>query len=151
MLILPLLPVGTGVPPSLPRWSGFTLRSNGGSWCLGIQNGKSASCGKIQAHPLPQVSSIAGPFHSLVRRSFYLTRGQVIAPFRGWIENFFKKCNRGLEGKWNKIWPLKSIREICQSSLFCKRNCSRSLLNGITIFATSFPKKFHTSFYTFYN
>ena len=41
-----------------------------------------------------------------------------IALSKGWIENFFgkitgcvfKKCNRGLEGKWNKIWPLKSYQ-----------------------------------------
>ena len=62
-----------------------------------------------------------------------------IAPSKGWIENFlrkitecvFKKCKKELEGKWNKIWPLKSIRATCQSSLFCKRNFSWSLLNGI--------------------
>ena len=49
----------------------------------GIQIGNAAPWGKIQAHPLPQVSSIAGPFYSLVRRSFHLTRGGVIAPFKG--------------------------------------------------------------------
>ena len=48
----------------------------------GIQIGDTASWGKIQAHPLPQVSSIAGPFHSPAR-SFHLTRGRVIAPFKG--------------------------------------------------------------------
>ena len=69
-----------------------------------------------------------------------------IEPSKGWTENFFgkitecvfKKCKTGLEGKWNKIWPLKSIRATFQSSLFCKRNCSWLLLNGITILVTFF-------------
>ena len=60
-----------------------------------------------------------------------------------------KKSKKGLEDKWKKIWPQKSIRATCQSSLFCKRNCSWSLLNGITIFATSFPKS-STLFFFFY-
>ena len=44
-----------------------------------IQIGESAFCRNIQAYPLPQVSNTSGLFHSPVRRSFYLTRGRVIA------------------------------------------------------------------------
>ena len=46
----------------------------------GIQTGEVESCGNTQAYPLPQVSSISGPFHSMVRRSIHLTRGRVVAP-----------------------------------------------------------------------
>ena len=44
-----------------------------------IQIGESAFCRNIQAYPLPQVSNTSGLFHSPVRRSFYLTRGRVLA------------------------------------------------------------------------
>ena len=46
----------------------------------GIQTGEVESYGNTQTYHLPQVNSTSGPFHSLVRRSFHLTRGQVIAP-----------------------------------------------------------------------
>lgn len=41
----------------------------------GIQIGESASCGKMQAYPRPEVSKISGPFHLPERRSFQNTRG----------------------------------------------------------------------------
>ena len=43
----------------------------------GIQTGEVESCRNTQAYPLPQVSNTSGPFHSLVRRSFHLTRGEL--------------------------------------------------------------------------
>ena len=44
-----------------------------------IQIEESAFCRNIQAYPLPQVSNTSGLFHSPVWRSFYLTRGRVVA------------------------------------------------------------------------
>ena len=46
----------------------------------GVHTGEVESCGNTQAYLLPQVNSASGPFHSLVRTSFHLTRGRVIAP-----------------------------------------------------------------------
>ena len=46
----------------------------------GTHTGEVESYGNTQAYPLLQVNSTSGPFHALVRRSFHLTRGRVIAP-----------------------------------------------------------------------
>ena len=50
----------------------------------GIWTGEVESCRNTQAYFFPQVSNTFGLFYSLARRSFYLTRGQVVAP--SWVQ-----------------------------------------------------------------
>ena len=113
MFILPLLPEGAArwvwsarlAPPTVPgtwlfRAAAAAAAAAGAEECPSkqwgislsrIQIGESASCGKIQTHPLPQVSSITGPFHSLVRRYFSLNRRLSRSPFQSLNRKFFQK------------------------------------------------------------
>ena len=72
----PGISVTSGVFVILEVSWGWTCRIS----LSGIRTGEVESCRNTQAYPLPQVSNTSGPFHSLVRRSFHLTRGRVIAP-----------------------------------------------------------------------
>ena len=72
--------------PGMPVTSGVSVISES-SWdgtcrisLSGIQTGELESCRNTQVYPFLQINNTSGPFHSPVRRSFHLMRGQVIAP-----------------------------------------------------------------------
>ena len=85
------------------------------SW---VQTGEVEFCGNTQAYPLPQVSSISGPFHSPVRRSFHLTRGWVIAP-------------SGVQCLIIAVCPcVSTLKWLITNKAWCKTWCAEEYLNS---------------------
>ena len=84
----------------------------------GIQTGEVESCGNTQAYPLPQVSNTSGPLHPPVRRSFHLTRGQVIAP-------------SGVQCLIIAVCPcVSTFKWLITSKAWCKTWCGEEYLNS---------------------
>ena len=84
----------------------------------GTHTGEVESYGNTQAYPLLQVNSTSGPFHALVRRSFHLTRGRVVAP-------------SGIQCLIIAVWPCVSkFKWLITNKAWCRTWCGEEYLNS---------------------